>query len=222
MMLSVFYAIGIALDVFCWCSGIRVCLALSLPAPEAALRIPGNHSKNFPSVSRTRYMSWFSGWVDVMFILLLYLNDIHDTTSNQEYDSWQMLYINMHYMLYMYIYIYTYTIHLCGDKTYDCIFCHRFTDWIRDKHQQVLPCSVLSIPSMVWGALAHLISFSDEQLNSLFKSVMHGQIYTDPICIYNIYTHIILALFCKKDLETWTFVLADCRSTSYSDLFSIS
>lgn len=161
-------------------------------------------------------MSWFSGWVDVMFILLLYLNDIHDTTSNQEYDSWQMLYINMHYMLYMYIYIYTYTIHLCGDKTYDCIFCHRFTDWIRDKHQQVLPCSVLSIPSMVWGALAHLISFSDEQLNSLFKSVMHGQIYTDPICIYNIYTHIILALFCKKDLETWTFVLADCRSASYS------
>lgn len=94
---------GIALDVFCWCSGIRVCLALSLPAPEASLRIPGNHSKNFPSVSRTRSMSWFSGWVDVMFILLLYLNDIHDTTSNEEYDSWQMLYINMHYMLYIYI-----------------------------------------------------------------------------------------------------------------------
>lgn len=96
-----------------------------------------------------------------------------------------------------------YTIHLCGVKTYDCIFCHRFTDWIRDKHQQVLPCSVLSIPSMVWGALAHLISFSDEQLNSLFKSVMHGQIYTDPICIYNIYSH--SSMFCKKTLGDVNF-----------------
>ena len=122
--------------------------------------------------------------------------------------------INMHYMLYIY------KIHLCGVKTYDCIFCHRFTDWIRDKHQQVLPCSVLSIPSMVWGALAHLISFSDEQLNSLFKSVMHGQIYTDPICIYNIYiyTHH-SSMFCKKTLGDVDFCFSRLQ---INILFSIS
>ena len=105
------------------------------------------------------------------------------------------MYIYIHVHMHCMSYIYNYTTHLFGAKKYYCISCHRFSDGIRDNDQQVLPCSVLSIPSMVWGALAQSIPFSDGQLDSFFTAVVNGQIYKLYICIY---ICIILAFLQKK------------------------
>ncbi len=115
----------------------------------------------------------FSGWVDAFSssccIWMTFMTP-HDIKTYSLIDHVKLcVCIYMHCMLYIqliYIVSWLITAYIAIDL-----------NGIRDNDQQVLPCSVLSIPSMVWGALAWQLFHSCHEwlnLQTMYRYMHHS------------------------------------------------